>query len=132
MIVRTTMKDVVGAKLASEPAEVADGKVRILGLSPFASLPAKSRDALLDLGQVESLPRRHRLADQGEPVRQLVLRGTGRVKLERVINGRALLLGYRGPGETVGECALGTAVASEYAIVADETEGLALPLLGLR
>jgi CRP-like cAMP-binding protein len=108
-------------------------KSRILELSPFAGLGPESRSALLDIGTVEKLTRRYRIAQQGEPANNLLLIGSGRVKLERVSGDRVFPVGHRGPGETVGETALGNAsVCSESATVLDDTEALVLPLPAFR
>jgi CRP-like cAMP-binding protein len=120
------------ARVASPEVEAA-GKHEILRLSPFAELPGPSREALLELGRYERLPRRHRIAEQGEPPRCLVLIGTGRVKLERVTADRSLPLGHRGPGQFVGETAVaGVHTATESAVVLDEVEALSLPVAGFR
>jgi len=52
---------------APEGAVGPQGKEEIVGRSLLASLEGDSRRALLDLGTVERLPRRHTLAAQGEP-----------------------------------------------------------------
>jgi CRP-like cAMP-binding protein len=120
------------ARVTSPEVEVA-GKQEILRLSPFADLPRPSREALLELGRLERLPRRDRIAEQGEPPKNLVLIGTGRVKLERVTADRALPLGHRGPGQFVGETAVaGVHAATESAIVLDDVEALSLPVAGFR
>ncbi|WP_437676468.1 Crp/Fnr family transcriptional regulator [Sorangium sp. So ce131] len=107
-------------------------KERILACSPFADLAAPSRHALLDLGGVERLARRQRLVQQGAPPRHVVLLGAGRVKVERVTEGRVFPLGHRGPGDLVGEGALaGGPNAAENATVLDEGEALVVPLAGL-
>jgi len=109
------------------------GKEQIVGLSLLASLGGESRQALLDLGTVQTLPRRYAIAAQGEPPRSLVLIGAGRVRVERRSNGRALSLGHRGPGQMVGETAVGgAALATEDATVVDEVEALSLPIGALR
>lgn len=111
----------------------AEKKLAIFEQSPFASLPAESRDALLAHGTVERLSRRHRLAQQGEAAKSLVLIGSGRVRLERSNGQRVFPLGHRGPGEIVGESALTvTAVSGESAVVLDETEALVLSMSGVR
>jgi CRP-like cAMP-binding protein len=62
-----------------------------------------------------------------------VLIGSGRVKIERLRGGRALPLGHRGPGQMVGETAVGGgALATEDATVVDDVEVLALPIGALR
>ena len=99
------------------------------------SLPWRggSREALLDLGTVERLPRRHVIAAQGEPPWAFVLIGAGRVKVERRSGERALSLGHRGPGQMVGETAVGgAALATESATVVDDLEALTIPIGALR
>jgi CRP/FNR family transcriptional regulator, cyclic AMP receptor protein len=91
------------------------------------------RSALLELGSFERLARRQRLLQQGEAPRHVVLLGAGRVKLERVAEGRVFPLGHRGPGEIVGEAALaGAPLATESATVLDDASALLLPLAGLQ
>lgn len=109
------------------------GKHEVLRLSPFADLPGPSREAVLDLARLERLPRRHRIAEQGEPPRSLVLIGAGRVKVERVTAGRTFPLGHRGPGQIIGEAAVAGAMsATETAIVLDDVEALTLPIAAFR
>jgi len=82
---------------------------------------------------VERLPRRHAIAAQGEPPRSFLLVDSGRVKLERKSGERALPLGHRGPGQMVGETAVGgAALATEDATVLDDVEGLSIPIGALR
>jgi CRP/FNR family transcriptional regulator, cyclic AMP receptor protein len=120
------------ARVASPEAEAA-GKHEILHLSPFAELPDPSREALLDLARIERIPRRHRIVEQGEPPKNLVLIGAGRVKIERVTAARVLPLGHRGPGQIIGESAVaGAQGATETATVLDEVEGLTIPVAGFR
>lgn len=108
-------------------------KQRILSGSPFGALMGATREALLDLGAVERLPKRYAVAVEGAPLRSFLLLGSGRVKLERVRDDRVLPLGHRGPGQMVGESALGpTAVATESAVVLDEVEALAIPIPAFR
>ncbi len=109
------------------------GKEEIVGRSLLAPLAGPSRQALLDLGTLERLPRRHTIAAQGEPPRSFLLIGSGRVKVERKSGDRALALGHRGPGQMVGETAVsGAALATESATVVDEVEALSIPIGALR
>ena len=119
------------------PVGAADvqGKEEIVGRSPFASLAGESRRALLDLGdrRAPGTALCHRRA--GGAAEELLLIGSGRVKLERLRSERALPLGHRGPGQMVGETALGGAgapLATESAIVVDDVEALSLPIAALR
>jgi CRP/FNR family transcriptional regulator, cyclic AMP receptor protein len=115
--------------VAAEP----QGKEEIVERSLLASLGGESRQALLELGTLERLPRRYAIAAQGEPPRSLLLIGSGRVKVERLRGGRALPLGHRGPGQMVGETAVGgAALATEDATVVDDVEAFALPIGALR
>ncbi|WP_437743539.1 Crp/Fnr family transcriptional regulator [Sorangium sp. So ce302] len=107
-------------------------KERILSRSPLASLASPSRRVLFELGRVERLARRQCVCQQGAPPRHLFLIGAGRVKVERVADGRVVPLGHRGPGDLVGEGALaGATVSSESATVLDEGDALVVPLAGL-
>ena len=109
------------------------GKDEIVGRSVLGALGGDSRQALLELGTIERLPRRHAIAAQGEPPRAFVLIGAGRVKIERRSGERSLALGHRGPGQMVGETAVGgAALASESATVVDEVEVLSIPIGALR
>lgn len=123
---------------ASLDGEV-ETKLGIVRASPFAALPEQSRTALVELGRVERLPRRHRLTEQGEAPRCLFLLGRGRVKVERHTSERIFPLGHRGPGQLVGETVVAGALgagetpgASEHAVVVDELEAVALPMSGVR
>ncbi|WP_437590115.1 Crp/Fnr family transcriptional regulator [Sorangium sp. So ce1000] len=113
---------------ASQDAE----KERILSCSPLAALASPSRRVLFELGTFELLARRQCVCQQGAPPRHLVLIGAGRVKVERVSEGRVVPLGHRGPGDLVGESALaGATVSSESATVLDEGDALVVPLARL-
>ncbi|MDC0748773.1 Crp/Fnr family transcriptional regulator [Polyangium mundeleinium] len=101
--------------------------LEILERSGLRGLPEPTRRALLDVGKVERLARRQRLAQQGEPAQALFLLGKGRVKLERAGSGHVFPVGHRGPGDLVGEAALTGNVAPEHAIVADEAEAFVIP-----
>ncbi len=84
-------------------------------------------------GHPRTVAARYAIAAQGEPPRAFVLIGSGRVKLERIHGDRALSLGHRGPGQMVGETAVGgAALATENAIVVDEVEALSIPIGALR
>src|SRR4051794_3158243 len=115
------------------PDAAAQGKQDILSRSLFAELAGESRLALLDLGVVERLPRKFTVAVQGEPPRSFLLVGAGRIKLERARGDHSFPLGHRGPGQMVGETALGlVAEATETASVIDDVEALAIPIADLR
>lgn len=116
-----------------QPEVEAQRKQQILQTSPLAGLADSSRDAVLELGKLEQVPRRTRVAEQGEPAKVLLLLGAGRVKLERVHGDRAFPLGHRGPGQMVGETAIaGGPTATENATVLDDVEAVSLPLAGLK
>jgi CRP-like cAMP-binding protein len=105
---------------------------RIFDMSPFATLAGPGRDAFLDLARVERFPRRHRIAEQGEPAKSFVMIGSGRVRLDRTTGGHAFPVGHRGPGEMVGETAIAVGIAQENATVLDEADALVLPAAGFR
>jgi CRP-like cAMP-binding protein len=114
-------------------ADAAQSKQDILSRSLFAGLAGESRSALLELGVVERLPRKFAVAVQGQPPRSFLLVGAGRIKLERARGDRSFPLGHRGPGQMVGETALGFAAeATETASVVDDVEALAIPIADLR
>src|SRR5262245_8997038 len=103
---------------APAPGPDEDARQRILRASPLDNLAGHCRGAFLELARVDRLARRVRLVEQGEPAKHLVLIGSGRIKLERMRSGRVFPLGHRGPGETVGESALGSSTtATENATV---------------
>jgi CRP-like cAMP-binding protein len=141
--------DLTGTSAAGEAPADFPGKERIFSRSPLADLAPESRRALFALGTIERFPRRHEIASQGEAPRSFVLIGSGRVKLERArgalggdegaaprslrADAHVLPLGHRGPGEMVGETALGgAAAATESAMVVDDVEALAIPIGALR
>jgi CRP-like cAMP-binding protein len=121
---------------------------RSLTRSPLGGLAGASRDALLALATLERMPRRHLVAAEGEPALRFLLIGSGRIKVERsrahhegaaagagpgAGPDHALLLGHRGPGQMVGETALGgSPVATETATVVDQVEALSVPVAALR
>lgn len=122
-----------GRALASIPEPGRGNKQEIFAKSPLAGLPGELGEELLGMATLEHLPRRYAITTQGEPTRNFVLIGAGRVKLERISGDRALALGHRGPGHVVGESALaGAPAATETASVVDEVTALAIPMPALR
>jgi CRP/FNR family transcriptional regulator, cyclic AMP receptor protein len=105
---------------------------RVFEMSPFATLAGPGRDAFLELARLEQLPRRHRIAEQGEPAKSFVMIGSGRVRLDRTTGGHAFPVGHRGPGEMVGETAIAAGIAQENATVLDDVEALVLPAPAFR
>lgn len=123
----------LGGEAHLESGALSAAKERIVARSSFGELAGAGRDALLELGRVERFARRQRIVQQGEPPRSVILLGAGRVKLERVAQGRAFAVAHRGPGEMVGEAAVGgIGTATENATVLDEVEAVVLPVIGLR
>jgi CRP-like cAMP-binding protein len=104
----------------------------ILARSPLRGLATGSLDALLELAKVERLPRRYRIAQQNETAQIFAILGSGRVKLERMGPSHSFPLAHRGPGDIVGESAIGGAPAQESAIVVDDAEALVFPAAGFR
>jgi CRP-like cAMP-binding protein len=103
--------------------------------SVLALLTPESRQALLGLGVRERLPRGSAVYGQGEVPRRVLLVASGRVRLERVADHGPVrfAVGHRGPGQLVGERALGGAEThGESAIVADEVHGVSFSLAPLR
>ncbi len=111
----------------------AEAKARALQSSPLATLGGATRDALVEVGRLERLARRQVLAEQGQPAKSLILLVSGRARLERRTRSATFPVGHRGPGETVGETSVaGPLAAAEDAIMADEGEGLLLPVPAVR
>jgi CRP-like cAMP-binding protein len=123
----------VRAREAASPVGDLARKGEVLDISPFGALTADAREALLELSRLERCPRRTRLYTQGDASRALWLLGAGRVRLERQRGDRALVIGHRGPGETLGEhVAVNGVGATETAVVVDEVHALVLPAPALR
>jgi len=113
-------------------AETGDRGRLILSRSPLRGLATGSLDALLALAKVERLPRRYRIAQQDETAQIFVILGSGRVKLERMGASHSFPLAHRGPGDIVGESAIGGAPAQENAVVVDDAEALVFPAASFR
>lgn len=123
----------VRAREAESPGGDVAGKGEVLDISPFAALPNEARQAFLDLARLERCPRKTRLYDQGDAARALWVVGSGRVRLERRRGERTVVIGHRGPGETVGEhVAVHGVAANESATVVDESVVLVVPAPALR
>lgn len=120
------------AAAASAEGETTDRGRLILSRSPLRGLSAGSLDALLALAKVEVLPRRYRIAQQDETAQIFAILGSGRVKLERTGPSRSFSLAHRGPGDIVGESAIGGAPAQENAVVVDDAEALVFPATDFR
>jgi CRP-like cAMP-binding protein len=84
-----------------------------------------TRDALGDILVPCTARRRTRLFEQGEPADRIFLIAKGRVRLERVSDGRVVALAHLGRGDLVGDLRLdASSPATETAIVIDEMAGV--------
>jgi CRP-like cAMP-binding protein len=127
----------VGAgALPSDVAPDLDAKKRrILKRNAIANgASADSQSTLAEAGSLHRIARGRPLVSQGEPISSVAIVGSGRLRMIRMIDdGRALSLGYRGPGDIIGEAALGgTMEHRESAIAAEEVEALVIPLATAR
>lgn len=89
-----------------------------------------SQTVLCDAATLQRVSRGRPLVAQGESIASIAIVGTGRLRMIRTIDdGRSLSLGYRGPGDIIGEAALGgTQDHRESAVAAEEVEALIIPL----
>ncbi len=111
------------------------GRLRddILARSPLSRLPPPSFAVVRSISRLERYSRRHYVFEQEQPTQCLLLVGRGRVRLDRTMGTEVVTLGHRGPGELLGEAALGGATLNtESALAVDETAVVALPLAMLR
>ena len=120
-----------GAVGAESVPDLDAKKRRILKRNPIAAAGSPdSMTKLIEAGTLQRVPRGRPLVAQGEPIASIAIVGTGRVRMIRTIDdGRTLSLGYRGPGDIIGEAALGgTPDHRESAVAAEEVEALVIPL----
>ena len=104
---------------------------RALKLSPlFERASRASREAALAASDLTVVPGGTVVIRQGEPPDGLWIIGRGRARMERfAADGRVVPVGYRGPGEILGEASLGHAAAhAENATAMEELECAHLPL----
>jgi CRP/FNR family transcriptional regulator, cyclic AMP receptor protein len=89
-----------------------------------------TRRTLADVGRIRTLERNEWLVRYGEQAATLALVGKGDLRLRRpAVNGALRVTGYRGPGEVVGEAALGgVAVHTESAIAMNEVQAVCVPV----
>jgi CRP-like cAMP-binding protein len=120
------------ASAPTSGGEALDRGRLILSRSPLRGLAKGTLDALLALAKVERLPRRYRISQQDETAQIFAILGSGRVKLERMGPSHSFPLAHRGPGDIVGESAIGGAPAQENAVVVDDAEALVFPAEAFR
>lgn len=104
----------------------------LISSSVFRALSARGRESIRSLGTIERIHRGYRIAEQGQPMRLLVLLERGRVRLERAVGPRALPIAYRGPSDLVGETGVLDGVAAESAVAVEESSALMLPMQSFR
>ena len=102
-------------------------------LTARAASPA-SQSALADAGTVQRVERGRSLFSQGDGAASVGLLGLGRVRLVRATpDGKNLLVGYRGAGDTVGEAVLGGVSAHrETAVATEDVDALMVPAQALQ
>ena len=93
----------------------------------FSGLEARYRGEVARISEVVQYPRRETISLQN----QLLVVGSGRVRVFRGDRDRGLTIGYRVPGDILGErCWLGDATVEAVAI--EPTQGLLVPAHELR
>ncbi len=121
---------------ASETSTDVDArKRRILKRNTVAaSATAESQAAFVEAGTIQRIARGRTLVTQGEAVTSIAIIGSGRLRVIRAMDdGRVFSLGYRGPGDLVGEGALGGSMEHRDSVVAsEEVDALIIPLATCR
>lgn len=108
---------------------------RALKTSPlFERASRATRDAAIAAGEIAVVPGGTVLIQQGQTPDALVLIGRGRARIERAApDGHVMPLGYRGPGEVLGEACLATmAPHHESATAMEEVECVRVPMTLVR
>ena len=111
------------------PAPVgARGGVRLSSF--FDQAAVATREAVAAAATSEVVPGGTAIFEQDVPVDALVSLGSrGRARLERVMSGGIIPLGYRGTGDLLGEsCLGGHEVRTERAVAMEEVEVIRVPL----
>jgi CRP/FNR family transcriptional regulator, cyclic AMP receptor protein len=104
---------------------------RAFKLSPlFAQVERSTWDALMSAASLEIIAAGRAIFEQGAPAEALVLLHRGRARTERVMaSGGAFPLGYRGPGDVLGEACLGgLGTRTERVVAMEEAEVVLVPL----
>jgi len=106
-------------------------KHRILGRSElFAGLSEPVRVEVMRHSTIVRVERRRSLTRPQD--RALFLVGSGRVRLVRRVDGREITLGYRGPGDLLGEESLFDPELAVETIAQEQVEALRVPLTIVR
>jgi CRP-like cAMP-binding protein len=107
---------------------------RVLRLSPlFERASRTTRETALGIAEVDVVPGGTVILAQGAPVQALLLLGRGRARIERMAGAASVPLGYRGPGEVLGESCLGGANEHTEKVTAmEEAEIVRIPIAPLR
>lgn len=112
-------------------AEGAKSKIqRALKLSPlFERVSRTTREAVIGAAVLEVAPANTVILAEGMTADALLLLGRGRARVERRSSGRTFPLGYRGPGDVLGEACLGREKKhAETATTMEEAEVVRIPL----
>lgn len=114
-----------------ETADTTEAKVEcLLRCEIFGALPADAIERVARRCSVVRYRRRRGLYRHGQKARHIFVIVSGRVRvLRRIARDRALTVGYRGPGELLGETALvDQKVYQEVAAAAEDTEAICVPV----
>lgn len=125
----------VGSGGPDQGTEVDARRKRILKRNAVAAAASSdSQLALIDAGAIQRVARGRPIVTQGEAVNAIAIVGSGRLRVIRTMDdGRTLSLGYRGPGDMIGEGALGGSMEHRESIVAaEEVEALVIPVPAVR
>lgn len=102
-------------------------KQRILGRSDvFMVLGEAGSNEVMRQGTIVRVERRRSLCRPDE--RSIFVLGSGRVRMIRRAEGREITLGYRGPGDVLGESGLIDASRLLETVVHEQIEALKIPL----
>lgn len=114
-----------------ETGDTTEAKVDcLLRCEVFRALPSEAIERIAQRCSVARYRRRRGLYRHGQKARHLFVIVSGRVRvLRRIARDRVLTVGYRQPGELVGETALvDQKVYQEVAAAAEDTEVLCVPV----
>jgi CRP-like cAMP-binding protein len=113
----------------SAETDTVESRSRVLAGSPlFRELDAALLDELVKAGRLLVYERNGALHRQTDQAAHLHLLGEGRARVMRISADREITLGYRGPGQLVGEESLVDGAFHTEARAAERVETLRLPV----
>lgn len=99
----------------------------------FERASRATREAAIAAGEIAVAPGGTVLIQQGSSPDALVLLGRGRARVERAAGGHVMPLGYRGPGDLLGETCLALASPYNETVTAmEEVEFVRVPIATAR